>query len=120
MGFVMRAGLAGLFAADKAGRLAIVLVAAMACVLAFGAVQIAKAAGSAADVLKVRLGGDRAETRLVVDLNRSVSGKLLSDGSDGKIVINLSDVEVPIGLAGEGRGLIRRWSVDDSPAARRS
>ncbi len=110
----MRAGLAGVFAADKAGRLAIVLVAAMACVLAFGAVQIAKAAASSADVIKVRLGGDNAETRLVVDLNRSVSGKLMSDGSDGKIVINLSDVDVPISLGGDGRGLIRRWTVDDS------
>ena len=88
--------------------------AAAAGVLAFGALQLAQAAASSADVLKVRLGGDKAETRIVVDLNRSVSGKLISDGAgDGKVVIALSDVEVPISLGGDGQGLVRRWAVEE-------
>ena len=109
----MRAGLARVFMAKKAGKLALVIVAATAGVLAVGAWQ--QAAASAADVLKVRLGGDKAETRIVLDVNRSVSGKLVSDGAgDGKVVLTLSDVEVPITLAGDGQGLVRRWSVEES------
>lgn len=111
----MRAGLASIVMANKAGKLAFVIAAAAAGVLAVGALQIAQAAASAADVLKVRLGGDKAETRLVLDVNQAVSGKLISDGTaDGKVVISLSDVEVPIGLGGDGQGLVRRWSVDES------
>lgn len=111
----MRAGLAGAVMANKAGKLAVVVVAAAACVLGVGALQIAQAAASAADVLKVRLGGDKTETRLVIDVNRAVSGKLISDGTaDGKVVISLTDVEVPINLGGDGQGLVRRWSVDEA------
>ena len=111
----MRAGLAGVFRANKAGKFALVRGAAAAGVLALGALQLAQAAASTADVLKVRLGGDKAETRLVLDVNRSVSGKLISDGTaDGKVVISLSDVEVPMALGGDGQGLVRRWSVEES------
>ena len=111
----MRAGLAGVFRANKAGKFALVMGAAAAGVLALGALQLAQAAASTADVLKVRLGGDKAETRLVLDVNRSVSGKLISDGTaDGKVVISLSDVEVPMALGGDGQGLVRRWSVEES------
>ena len=77
----MRAGLAGVFRANKAGKFALVMGAAAAGVLALGALQLAQAAASTADVLKVRLGGDKAETRIVLDVNRSVSGKLVSDGA---------------------------------------
>ena len=55
----MRAGLARVFGAKKAGKLALVVAAAAAGVLAVGALQ--QAAASAADVLKVRLGGDKTE-----------------------------------------------------------
>ena len=111
----MRSGLAGVFRANKAGKFALVMGAAAAGVLALGALQLAQAAASTADVLKVRLGGDKAETRLVLDVNRSVSGKLISDGTAyGKVVISLSDVEVPMALGGDGQGLVRRWSVEES------
>jgi len=107
-------GLAGVRKATKAGKLTAVLAGLAACVLGVGALQIAEAA-AAADLLKVRLGGDKTETRLVIDVNQAVSGKLVSDGlNDGKIVISLADVDVPIGLAGTGQGLVRKWAVDDS------
>ena len=109
----MRAGLARVFLAKKAGKLALVVAVAAAGALAVGALQAA--AASAADVLKVRLGGDKAETRIVLDVNRSVSGKLVSDGAgDGKVVVTLSDVEVPMALGGDGQGLVRRWAVEES------
>jgi N-acetylmuramoyl-L-alanine amidase len=109
----MGVGLVGVVRGRGAKFVALIAVAA-AGVLAVGAMQMAQAAG-AADVLKVRLGGDKAETRLVLDVNQKVSGKLLSDGAaDGKIVLSLADVDVAIGLSGDGQGLVRRWSVDDA------
>ena len=88
------------------------VVFAAVCAVGFGAVQMASAAGDGG-ILKVRLGGDGAETRLVLDLDRSVSGKLVQDGAaDGRIIVALSDLDAPAGLEGAGQGLVRRWSVD--------
>lgn len=84
-------------------------VFAAVCAVGLGAVQIAEAAGGG--VLKVRLGGDAAETRVVLDLDRAVTGKLIEDGSEGRIVVALSEVDAPFTLEGEGQGLVRRWSV---------
>lgn len=108
-------GVGGVRKAIGAKRFAAVLAGVVACVLGAGALQIAEAASTVADVLKVRLGGDKAETRIVLDVSRAVSGKLVSDGvADGKVVISLADVDVPAGLGGSGQGLVSRWSVDDT------
>ncbi|HVK42795.1 MAG TPA: hypothetical protein VM471_09980, partial [Phenylobacterium sp.] len=49
--------------------------------------------GAKADVLKVRLGGDRAETRIVIDLDKSATGKVASDGQgDRRVVVNLPPI----------------------------
>ncbi len=40
-----------------------------------------RAAPPAAGVQKVRFGGDRNETRIVIDLDRAATGKLLADGA---------------------------------------
>jgi N-acetylmuramoyl-L-alanine amidase len=109
----MRLGLVGVVG-GKGAKFAALIAVAAAGLLAVGATQMAEAAG-AADVLKVRLGGDRSETRLVLDVNRAVSGKLVSDGSeDGKVVISLADVDMATTISGAGQGLVRNWSVDDA------
>jgi N-acetylmuramoyl-L-alanine amidase len=98
----------------KGAKFAALIAVAAAGVLAIGATQMAEAAG-AADVLKVRLGGDKSETRLVLDVNKAVSGKLVSDGAaDGKVVISLADVDMATAISGNGQGLVRKWSVDDA------
>ena len=80
----------------------------------------AQAAGSGADILKVRLGGDRTETRIVIDLSRSASGKVASDGADDRrVVVNLPGVSVEGGLQGGGLGLVKAWVVDDGPGGAR-
>jgi len=61
-----------------------VLGALILAVLTVGGV--ARGSG-ASGLLKVRLGGDQSETRVVLDLDRSVTGKLVSDGLDGKVVV---------------------------------
>jgi len=77
----------------------------------FGVAAVAQGATAPA-LLKVRLGGDLLETRVVVDLDRSVVGKLVSDGVDGRIVVSLPRIDAPADLKGGGQGLVRRWHVD--------
>lgn len=72
---------------------------------------------SPSGLLKVRLGGDQNETRVVIDLDRSVSGKLVADGSDGTVVISLPRIDAPGGLRGPGTGLVRRWDVERGAGA---
>lgn len=67
---------------------------------------------TAPGLLKVRLGGDQVETRVVVDLDRSVVGKLVSDGADGRVVVSLPRIDAPADLRGSGQGLVRRWHVE--------
>lgn len=84
------------------------------------AVAASHAATSTADLLKVRLGGDRVQTRIVVDLDHATSGKLVADGSaDGRVVLLLGGVASGEGQQGEGQGLVKRWVVDQQGAAAR-
>lgn len=100
------------------GRVALAVAGAMVCCLAI--VAGAQAAGTKADVLKVRLGGDRAETRIVIDLDHSASGKVASDGSDDRrVVMNLPGVSVDSELQGGGLGLVKAWVVDETPGGAR-
>jgi N-acetylmuramoyl-L-alanine amidase len=72
----------------------------------------ANAAGGGG-VLKVRLGGDQTETRIVIDLDRAASGKLANDAAPSRqVVLNLPGVSVPGGLQGSGLGLVKAWTVE--------
>jgi N-acetylmuramoyl-L-alanine amidase len=97
-----------------------VLAFAGAVVGCLAIVAGAQAASSKADVLKVRLGGDRAETRIVIDLDRSATGKVASDGSgDRRVVVNLPGVAIDNALQGGGLGLVKAWMVDEGPGGAR-
>ena len=92
--------------------------AALSClglaVLTLGGV----ARGSATTgLLKVRLGGDQTETRVVLDLDRSVTGKLDSDGANGRVVLSLPRIDTSTDLRGGGQGLVRRWNVERGPTS---
>ena len=96
--------------------------AAVACaVAACGLVAVAAshAAPNAADLLKVRLGGDATQTRIVIDLDHATTGKLVSDGADGRVVLLLGDVSAAGGQQGAGQGLVKQWVVDQQGAAAR-
>lgn len=100
------------------GRRVLAVVGATICCLAI--VAGAQAAGTKADVLKVRLGGDRAETRIVIDLDRSATGKVASDGAeDRRVVMNLPGVSIENELQGGGLGLVKAWVVDEGPTGAR-
>jgi N-acetylmuramoyl-L-alanine amidase len=70
-------------------------------------------------VLKVRLGGDRNETRVVVELDRSAKAKLLEQGAGGTVVLSWPGVDVDVEMNGAGRGLVSGWSVDETSGAAR-
>ena len=70
--------------------------------------------GSNAGVLQVRFGGDRQQTRVVVELDRSTRGRLVEAGPDGRVTLILADAAPSSALDGMGEGLVRSWSVDAS------
>ncbi|WP_419255552.1 N-acetylmuramoyl-L-alanine amidase family protein [Caulobacter sp. ErkDOM-YI] len=79
------------------------------------AVATAQGPAPAAGVQKVRFGGDRAETRVVIDLDRAAVGRLIADGAlDQRIVIGLPNVSVSGDLQGAGQGLVKRWTIDEA------
>jgi len=84
--------------------------------LTVAGVTVATAQGPAAPagVQKVRFGGDRNETRVVIDLDRAAAGRLISDGlSDQRLVMALPNVLVSGDLQGSGQGLVKRWVIDE-------
>lgn len=102
----------------KSRKRVLALAGAVICCLA--AVAGAQAAATKADVLKVRLGGDRAETRIVIDLDRSATGKVASDGAgDRRVVVNMPGVSIDSALQGGGLGLVKAWMVDEGPGGAR-
>jgi N-acetylmuramoyl-L-alanine amidase len=63
-------------------------------------------------VLGVRLGSDQSQARIVIDLDRAVSAKVLAvESGGGRIVIALPHVNLPRNLEGGGKGLVRAWRV---------
>jgi N-acetylmuramoyl-L-alanine amidase len=90
--------------------------------LALAGVAVAMAHGPApaAGVQKVRFGGDRNETRIVIDLDRAATGKLLADGAaDRRVVIGLPNVTTAGDLQGSGQGLVERWAIDEAAGGAR-
>ncbi len=84
------------------------------------AVATAQGPAAPAGVQKVRFGGDRNETRVVIDLDRAAAGKLLSDGmSDQRLVMALPNVLVSGDLQGTGQGLVKRWVIDEAAGGAR-
>ena len=74
---------------------------------------------AAASIAKVRFGGDQNQTRVVIELNRSTEGRRLPSGGALRMGLELSDLDVPAELSGEGQGLVRSWTVDPSGSGAR-
>jgi N-acetylmuramoyl-L-alanine amidase len=88
------------------------LVAALA---AGGFTAVAARAWAEGALLNIRLGGDAAMTRIVIDLDRSVSAKVVADGAaDRRMVLMLPGVAAAEDQAGTGRGLVSSWAIDQT------
>ena len=96
------------------------LAALAAGVIGMAAVAASHAATTSAGVLNVRLGGDAVETRIVIDLDKSASGKVSSDGADDRrVVLNLPGVSAEGGLQGGAQGLVKTWMMDQTATGAR-
>jgi len=74
---------------------------------------VGHAATETAALIKVRMGGDAAETRLVIDLDGATSARVVSDGAaDRRVVIMLPNVIAGQTQQGSGKGIVRAWMVD--------
>lgn len=90
---------------------------ALVAVVVFGLMLAGQGlAGSAPGVVKVRFGGDQRTTRVVVELDRSASGKLIGD-DPSKVILALNGVGAQ-SMSGQGQGLVREWSAAGAGAAR--
>jgi N-acetylmuramoyl-L-alanine amidase len=102
---------------ERWGRAALGLVFAAGC-------AVAVAAGARKppdpDVVAVRLGGDVATTRIVIDLRRAASGAVdAADASPTQLAVILKGASTPGVMKGAGRGLVRDWVVADAPGGAR-
>ncbi len=111
----MRSGLIRLarwrpFGSGRLGRRA---AAGLLAIAGMAAAAAASHSQTSVGVLKVRLGGDAAETRIVVELDRPTHGRLLLDGPGDppRVVLALAHVDAPGEMRGQGAGLVRSWSV---------
>ena len=95
------------------------LIAAAAVALGLAAVAASHAATTAVGVMKVRLGGDAEQTRIVMDLDQAATGKLISDGSDGRAVLVLNGATALSDLQGGAQGLVKDWLVDQTAGGAR-
>lgn len=97
-----------------------VFVAAAAVAAGLAAFAVGHAAPEAVELLKVRMGGDSAEVRMVVDLNGAASARIVSDGSaDRRVVVLLPGVNAAQVQQGAGRGVVKAWMVDQVQGAAR-
>ena len=89
------------------------LVAGAVVAAGLAAFAVGHAATEAVGLLKVRMGGDSRETRLVVELDGATSAKVLSDGAaDRRVAILLSGVDTLQVQQGAGRGVVKAWTVE--------
>jgi len=94
-------------------RVALGLALAAGCA---AAVAAGSPGSGQSDVVSVRLGGDAASTRIVVDLREAATGALRdNDAAPGELALLLKGASAPSELHGEGRGVIRAWKIEDAP-----
>jgi N-acetylmuramoyl-L-alanine amidase len=73
-----------------------------------------------ANLLKIRVGGDSHDARVVIELDKTASGRLVSaDGASKLVVLALPHVEIAGDMSGQGEGLIKGWTVDETAGSAR-
>jgi N-acetylmuramoyl-L-alanine amidase len=98
--------------------LAMLALAILSGVAATGVAVAQSAPG--ANLLKVRVGGDSHAARVVIELDKTASGKLVSLADASKhVILALPHVEIAGEMNGQGEGLVKSWSVDSAAGAAR-
>lgn len=97
------------------------VIGGAAGIAALAAVAAGHAATETAHLLKVRVGGDANENRLVVELDGATAARVVSDGAGGdrRIVISLPGVTAAQPQQGPGRGVVKAWLIDQQGGSAR-
>ena len=102
------------------GSVRVRLAAGLGAVLCLAAAAASQGQTSPEGVMNVRFGGDRTQTRVVIELSRSAKVRILNDGADGRpVVLALPGVPVADERQGAGLGLVNTWSLDSAAGAAR-
>jgi N-acetylmuramoyl-L-alanine amidase len=102
----MRTRFANLFGAWSGRLAASTAVLSLAC-------AAAAHGGESAQPLKLRFGGDQTSTRIVLELDQAARAEVISDGAaDGHVVLSFDRLKVGDGLDGQGKGLVKAWSLE--------
>jgi N-acetylmuramoyl-L-alanine amidase len=105
--------------AQRLGYRGVRLVAGLLALSGVVAVAAVSHGQTSAGVLKVRLGGDGHQTRIVLELDRPTRGTVIADGATSdrtglpKVVVGLAHVDVADTMQGAGAGLVKSWRVDE-------
>jgi N-acetylmuramoyl-L-alanine amidase len=117
MGLGLKGAMGQTSARRTAGALAFLCLAAS---LGLGTQAAAQSGPANEGVVNVRFGGDRAQTRVVIELSQSAKGRIVNDGADGQpMVLALPGVPVTGDRQGAGLGLVSGWSLDSAAGAAR-
>jgi N-acetylmuramoyl-L-alanine amidase len=96
------------------------MAAAGAVAVGLAAFAVGHAATESANLLKVRMGGDVALNRIVIELDRSASARVVSDGAtDHRIVVLLPGVTAKQAQQGASQGVVKAWLVDQASGGAR-
>ena len=96
------------------------IIAGVAVTLGLAAFAVGHATTEAANLLKVRMGGDGPDARLVIELDGATSAKVVADGAaDHRIVVLLPGVTAAQMQQGAGRGVVRAWTIDQTSGGAR-
>jgi N-acetylmuramoyl-L-alanine amidase len=110
----------GLGLIGRMGRAWVRLSAGVAAFLCLAAAAASQGAPQADGVLNVRFGGDRSETRVVIELGHSAKARFIDDGASGHaVVLALPGIAVGGDRQGAGLGLVSGWSLDSAAGAAR-
>jgi N-acetylmuramoyl-L-alanine amidase len=97
----------------------IIMALAVLCGVAAAGVAVAQSAPGA-NLLKVRVGGDSHAARVVIELDKTASGKLVSPADASKhVILALPHVDIAGEMNGQGEGLVKSWAVDSAAGAAR-
>jgi N-acetylmuramoyl-L-alanine amidase len=96
------------------------IAASVAVAMGLTVFAVGHAATETVSLLKVRMGGDAAETRLVVELDGATSAKLVADGAlDRRVVVMMPNVTAAQVQQGAGRGVVKAWVIDQAQGGAR-
>ena len=87
------------------------VVAPLLAALLLAAAWVGQGRASSAEVSRVRFGVDSKITRVVVDLTRSTSGRMISEDATPHVDLVLTGIGAGGGQDGPGAGVVRRWRL---------